>query len=148
MKIILLQDVKGTGKKGEIKDVADGFARNFLFQKKLARLASREALVDLKAQEEKLKKQMERELHESQETAAKLDGVEIEISAKTSETGTLYSAINSLKIVQEVKKNFGLVIKPEQVVITKPIKELGEHKVLIKFPHGLEAEVDVVISNQ
>ena len=146
MKVVLLQDVKGTGKKGDIKDVADGFARNFLFKKNLAKIASKETLVDLKAQEERLKRQMERELKENQEMAEKLDGVEIEIAAKTSEAGTLYSAVSASKIVQEIKKLFGVIVKPEQLVIGEPIKDVGEKRVLIKLGHGLEAEVRLIIS--
>lgn len=148
MKVVLLQDVKGTGKKGEIKEVADGYARNFLFQKKLAKPASKESLAELKVQEEKLKKQMEKELHESQEMTAKLDGVEIEISGKTSEAGTLYSGIGAQKIIQEIKRLFGVVVTPVQIMIAKPIKEIGEHRVIIKFPHGLEAEVSIIVSSQ
>lgn len=146
MKVVFLKDIPGTGKKGEIKDVADGYARNFLFKQNLAKQATSEVLVQVKAEEERMKRQMERELKENQEMAGKLDGAEIEIKTKTSETGTLYSAISAQKIVQEIKKMFGLNIKPEQVVIKEPLKEAGEKKILIKFGHGLEAELHVIIS--
>ena len=146
MKVVFLQDVKGTGKKGEIKEVADGYARNFLLRQNLAKLASNGVLVQLKQEEEKRKRDMEKELRENQEVAEKLDGGEVEIVAKTSEAGTLYSAVSASKIVQEIKKIFGLNIKPEQVVILDPIKEIGEKKVLIKFGHGLEAELRVIVS--
>lgn len=146
MKVVLLKDILGTGKKGEIKDVADGYARNFLLKKNLAKLATSDVLAGLKAEEERRKKQMEKELKENQEIAGKLDGAEIEIKAKTSEAGTLYSAVSASKIVQEVKKSFGLNLKPEQVVIKEPIKEIGEKKVLVKFGHGLEAEMRLIIS--
>ncbi len=148
MKVVLLQDVPGTGKRGDLKDVADGYARNFLFKKNLAKMATAEVLAQLKQEEEKRKKQMELELKENQARASRLDGAEIEIKAKTSEAGTLYSAISAQKIAQEIKKSFGLDIRPEQVVVNEPIKEVGEKKVLIKFGHGLEAEARVIISKE
>lgn len=146
MKVVLLKDIPGTGKKGEIKEVANGYARNFLFKQNLAKMATSDVLAQLKQEEERMKKQMEKDLKENQEMATKLDGAEIEIKAKTSEAGTLYSSISAQKIIQEIKKMFGLNIMLEQVVIKEPIKEIGEKRVIIKFGHGLEAEVRLIIS--
>lgn len=146
MKVVLLKDIPGTGKKGEIKEVADGYARNFLLKQNLAKVASKEIMAELKAREEKIKRQMERELKENQETASKVDGAEIEIKGKASNAGTLYSAISAEKIAQEVKKQLGVNLKTEQIVIKSPIKEAGEQKVLIRFGHGLEAELRVIVS--
>ncbi len=144
MKVVFLKDLPGTGKKGEIKDVADGFARNFLLKQNLAKQATAVSLVELKVQEEKLKRQMEKELKENQEIASKVDGVEIEIKSKASGAGKLYSAISAEKIAQAVKKHLGLNLKTEQIVIRSPLKEVGEQKVLIRFSHGLEAELRVI----
>lgn len=146
MKVIFLDDVKGSGKKGEIKEVSDGYARNFLFVKKLAKIATKDVLLEVKAMEEKRVREAEKELSANQELATKLDGAEIDIVAKTSESGTLYSAVNANKIVQEIKKQLGLEINQSQVVLNNPIKETGESKVRIKFAHGLEAEVVVTVS--
>jgi large subunit ribosomal protein L9 len=146
MKVILLQDIKGTGKKGEVKEVANGYARNFLFVKNLARAVTTASLEQLKAEEEKHKRQMEKELKDSQVMASKLDGAEIEIKAKASETGTLYSAVSAVKIVEAIKKQFGLLLAADQVILNQPLKEAGEHKVRIKFPHGLEAELRLIVS--
>jgi len=146
MKVIFLQDVKGSGKKGEIKEVADGYGRNFLLKNKLVKVANQSALLETKAQEEKLRKQMENELNENQEAAGKIDGEEIEIKAKASSSGTLYSAIGAEKICEEIKKQLGARLKSNQIIISNPLKEIGEKKVKIKFGHGLEAEVNIVVS--
>jgi len=148
MKVILLKDLPGTGKKGEVKEVASGYASNFLFPRNLAKPATGPAVADLKAQEQKKVKQMEEELKDCQKVAGLIDGGEIEVFEKTNDQGTLYSAVNNQKVAQEVKKQLGGTIKPEQVIFKKPIKELGEHEVLIKFSHGLEAEVRVVVSEK
>lgn len=148
MRIVLLQDVPGTGKRGDLKDVADGYARNFLFKKNFAKMATAEVLAQLKQEEEKRKKQMGLELKENQAMASRVDGAEIEIKAKTSEAGTLYSAVSVQKIAQEIKRLFGVTIKPEQIIIKEPLKEIGEKKVTIKFGHGLEAEARIIISSE
>jgi large subunit ribosomal protein L9 len=148
MKVIFLKDIPGTGKKGEVKEVASGYASNFLFPRNLAKPATSNALTDLKAQEEKKVKQMEEELKECQRVAGLIDGGEIEVFEKTNDQGTLYSAVNGQKVAQEIKKQLGGTVESEQVIFRKPIKELGEHEVLIKFPHGLEAEVRVVVSEK
>ena len=89
---------------------------------------------------------MEQELKANQKKASQIDGEEIEIKVKASATGTLYSAIGSAKIVEEIKKQIKSNIKSEQVVLNKPIKEIGEYKIKIKFGHGLEAELRVIVS--
>lgn len=148
MKVIFLKDIKGTAKKGDIKEVSDGYARNFLFKQNLAKIATKSALDEVKAHAEKVKREMERDLKTSQEVASKIDGKEIEIKEKTSSSGTLYSGIGAQKIVTEVKKQLGAEIASAQVNIKQQIKDLGEHKILIKFSHGLEAELTVVVSAQ
>jgi len=146
MRLLLLQDLKGTGRKGEIIEVSDGYARNFLLPKNLAKIATKELVLQTKQAEEKKIKLMEQELKTNQKLATQIDGREIEIKAKASGNGKLYSAIGSDIIASEIKKQLKLNIKSEQVLLSKPIKEIGEHKVLVKFGHGLEAEVQVTVS--
>ncbi len=148
MKVILLQNVPGTGQKGEIKEVADGYARNFLIKKNFARPATADVLEKIQAQEKKKAKELEGELRNSQQTAAKIDGLEIEVLGKTSNTGTLYSAVGAGKIAQEIKKQLGVAIKPNQVELKKSIKECGDFEVKIRFPHGLEADLRVRVSEE
>jgi len=89
---------------------------------------------------------MERELKDSQVSAERVDGREITITAKASETGTLYSAIGAEKIADAIKRQLGVVVKPGQIMFGKAIKEYSERTVLIKFPHGLEANLRVIVS--
>ncbi len=148
MKVIFIKDVKGSGKRGEIKEVADGYARNFLIKKGLARMASNKAIKDLDLQIKKVKKVSEQELRDSQRFAGQLDGVVVEINGKVSGEGTLYAAIGGAKIAKAIKVQHGLDIKSKQIHISEAIKEAGEHTVKIKFGHGLEAELTVSVSEE
>ena len=146
MKVILQKDVPGTGKRGEIKEVADGYARNFLLKKNLAKVATDQLQQDIKASEEKEKKKMESELKQSQKLATKLEGVEIELNEKVSDGGTLYAAVSAGKIATALKKKFKVDVASSQIRVEPPIKEPGEHLVCIDFSHGLEAEILVNVS--
>lgn len=148
MKIILTKDVSGTGKKGQVVTVSDGFARNFLVKKGLGTVATKSGIIEVQQSVQKKQKTAEKELKESQKFAHKLDGAEIQILTKVNGEGTLYAAITSYKIVQEMKKQIGVVVVEKQVVIPKPIKDIGEHEVKIKFTHGLEADLRVIVSQE
>ncbi|OGH71248.1 MAG: 50S ribosomal protein L9 [Candidatus Magasanikbacteria bacterium RIFCSPLOWO2_01_FULL_43_20b] len=146
MKVIFLKDVPGVGSKDEIKEVADGYARNFLLKQGLAKAATAVAIESVKALEEKRAREVKRELVESQRIASRLDGVEIEIIAKTSDANTLYSGVGAEQIARAVRKQLGVDLQVGQIDLRKGIKECGEHRVKIKFPHGLEAELIVRVS--
>lgn len=145
MKVILRQDIPGTGKRGDIKDVADGYARNFLLKKGLADLATREAMATWQGQQEKTKKKMEMELRQFQKTAGALDGSFIHIADKANIEGRLYAAINAKQIAQEIKHQLKIDVLPSQIKIPSPIKEVGEYMVTVEFGHGLEAEVTITV---
>jgi len=144
MRVILLQNIKELGKKYEVKEVATGFARNFLIPKRLARPATREAMKWLKVHKEKEAKEAEKELKEIQEFAAKLDGLEVVIPVKSGEKKQLFGAVNSQNISKKLKE-LGFEIKKTQIDLGQSIKELGEFPVKIYFEHGLEAEITVVV---
>lgn len=146
MKVIFLKDVPGSGKKGDIRDVADGYARNFLIKRGLARVATTLTEQEKQGEEERKKRDMEQELKQHQKIASRLDGGMFEIAAKVNEQGTLYAALSPSVLVREIKKQFGVTIRPEQIVLAKPIKELGEHMVVVSLAHGLEAEIQLAVS--
>lgn len=146
MKVILIKDVQGTGKRGEVKNVADGYARNFLLLRGLAKPATKEALEDRQAIELREKKKAEEELKLNQELASRLDGAEIELSGKVSTAGTLYAGITGGMIASGIKKQLGATVNPKQVRLPSPIKDTGEHHVIIELGHGLEADVQVNVS--
>ncbi len=147
MKIILLEDVENTGKKDEIKEVADGYARNFLFPKKLAVLATKPELAKLEERKKIEEQKAEEELVRFQEIASKLDGFELEIPAKIGEEGKLFGSITSDKISEKLKEN-GFKIEKEWVKLEDSIKEIREYEVNIELPHNLEVKIKVIITEE
>ena len=144
MKIILLQDIDNLGKKYEIKEVADGYARNFLIPKGLAKPATKENLKWLESQKEIEVKKAEEELKKVQEVATNIDGQEIIILVKVGAEGQLFESITSQKIYEKLKE-LGFEIKKSQIDLPEPIKELGEFPVKIKLEHNLEAEIKIIV---
>lgn len=144
MKVILLKDVKSLGKQGEIKDVADGYGRNFLLPKKLVKLATKKALEELEKEKQAIAQKAEKELKTTQETASQADGQEIEIPVKLKENEEIYGSITPFKISQALKKK-GFDVKKTQINLKEPIKKLGEYPITINFDHGLEAEIKAII---
>lgn len=147
MKVILLKDVEKVGKKGDIKEVADGYARNFLIPEKLAVLASKSEIAKIEAQKETEAKQAEEELARYQEIATQMDGLELEISVKIDEDGKLFGAINASQVSEKLQEK-GFEIKKEQVKLEKAIKEIGEHEVTVELPHNLEARVKIIVTEE
>jgi len=144
MQVILLQDIKNLGKKYEIKEVKNGFARNFLIPRGLARLATENALEWLEAQKVAEDKEAKEELKKVQEAASAIEGQEVIIPVKLGEEGQLFESITAQKIAENLKKA-GLNIEKNQIGLAGPIKELGEFPVKIKFRHNLEAEIKVIV---
>jgi len=144
MKVILLQDIDKLGKKNEIKEVADGYARNLLIPKKMAVLASKSEILKLEAQKKIDAENAEKELIRFQELASQIDGFDLEISAKAKDDNKLFGAITSAIISEELKKN-NFEIDKDQIKLKEPIKEIGDYKVQIEFPHNLEAKIKVIV---
>lgn len=147
MKVILIEDVNGLGKKYEVKNVADGYARNFLIPNNLVKIANEKALLWLEAQKEIMEKKTEDDLTKSQEAASKIDGMEITIPVKIGEKGQLFEKITAVKIADKLKEE-GIEVEKKQIKMEKPIEELGEYTVKIKFEHNLEPEVKIIISEE
>jgi large subunit ribosomal protein L9 len=147
MRVILLEDVENVGKKFEIKEVSDGFARNFLIPKNLAKPATKEALKWLESVKEIEEKRAEEELKKIQELASKIDGTEIIIPVKMGKNERLFEKIRAQKICEKLKE-MGFEIKKNQIDLKEPIEEIGEYQVKIKFPHNLESEIRVVITSE
>lgn len=147
MKVILLKDVEKLGKKGEIKEVSKGYARNFLISEKLAIIANKDEIVKLEEEQINKTQKAEQELIKSQGLATQLDGLELEIFVKTSEEGKLFGAITSVQIVEKLKEQ-GINIDKEYIKLKDPIKEIGDYEIKINLPHNLEANIKVVISEE
>ncbi len=147
MKVILLQDVEKLGKKFEVKEVKEGYARNFLIPNKLAKPATKESLKWLEIQKEIEEKKAEQELKKFQELATKIDGTELVIPVKVGEENQLFEKITAQKISDKLKET-GINIEKEQIQLEEPIKELGEFPIKIKFPHNLEAELRLIVTEE
>lgn len=145
MKVILIQDVEGLGKKYEVKDVKEGYARNSLLPQKLAKTATKQALKWLADQKEVIEKEVEEDLKKAQALASQLDGVEVSIAVKVGDEGQLFESINTQKIVEKLKE-MGFEVKKSQVKLESPIKDLGEYPISINLDHNLEIEVKVIVS--
>lgn len=147
MKVILLQDIENIGKKYEVKNVADGYAKNFLFPKKMAQAATENATKWAETQREIHAKVVEKELQEMQAKASALDGQEITMNVKVGDQNQLFESITAAKIAERLKEaNFD--IDKKQISLKEPIKELGEYQVDIEFPHNLEAEIKLIVAAQ
>ncbi len=144
MRVILLQDIEKLGKKYEVKNVSDGYARNFLIPKGLVKMATEKNLKWAEEQREIKEKRAEQELEKIENIASAIDGQEIIIAVKTGEKEQLFETITSKKI-SETLKEMGFNVKASQIEIKEPIKELGEFPVKIKFEHNLEGEVKVIV---
>lgn len=144
MRVIFLQKVPGVGNVDEVKNVADGYARNFLFPQHLAVQASAHAVSTVNAHKNKLAKEAENDLRDQQSLADKINGLALEIQDKAAASGLLYAAISPQRIVNELAK-LGLTVSRQQVVMM-PIKSAGEYEVVVRLRHGLEASITVIVS--
>jgi large subunit ribosomal protein L9 len=147
MKVILLQDVDNLGKKYEVKEVKNGYARNFLLPQKLAKTATKQALEWIAGQKEVIEKKAEEDLKAAQELASNIDGTELTILVKIGEEGQLFESINQQKIADKLEE-MGFVVKKSQIGLKNPIKELGEFPIKINLEHNLEADITVIIAEE
>lgn len=145
MKVIFFQDVKGTGKRGEIKEISDGYARNFLLPKKLAGVATPEAIKKVGLEKQKHLEAVKQDLAKTQEIASQLQGKEIVIKAKAKD-GKLFGSITAKAIAKELKKD-GLEIA-EKAIMLEPIREIGEYEIKIILEHNIEAGVMLFVESE
>jgi len=144
MKVILLKDIRNLGRKLDVKHVSDGYARNFLVPRGLARLASQDALDDLDEELRKREMLATEELEATQGAAEELDGLDVYVIAKADETGTVYGGVTP-KIIQKALSEMGVTIDESVIKIKEPIKEVGEYHVTVELEHGIEAEIKVIV---
>jgi large subunit ribosomal protein L9 len=147
MRVILLEDIKDIGKKFEIKDVKDGYARNFLIPKGLVKIADKKGLEWLETEKEKQEKKAEEELKGYQVIASQVDGLEVIIPVKIGDQGQMFEKIDPQDIAEKLKE-MGFSVDKQKIDLAEPIEELGEFPVKIKFEHNLESEIIVIITEE
>lgn len=145
MKVILKADVKSVGKKGDIINASDGYARNFLFPKGLAVEATEGNLKALKAIKVSEQKKKEEELKNARELAKKIEGLTVLIKVKTGENGKLFGSITSKDIADELKKQFKIEVDKKKVILEEAIKSAGTYNVEVKVYPDVVASLKVNI---
>lgn len=148
MKVIFLQDVKGKGKKGEVKDVPVGYANNFLLKNNLAEEATPGNMRKLKAQENKKAEQAAEEKQEAEQLKAQLEKLTVELKAKSGEGGRLFGSITSKQIADTLKKQHKLTVDRRKIDLPEPIRALGHTNVPVKLHNEVTGTIKVHVIEQ
>jgi large subunit ribosomal protein L9 len=144
MKVILQKDIQNLGEAGDIKDVADGYARNFLLPRNLVMKANESSRKIFQHQEKIIKLKKTRRRQQSEKLLGSLNGLEVKILANAGEEGKLFGSVTPIDITKKLKE-LGFEIDKRKIQLVEPIKQLGEFKVPIKLDVGLNAELKVVV---
>ena len=145
MKVIFNQDVKGKAKKGEMKEVSDGYARNYLIPRGIATEATADNINTMKLQEKAKKAQIEREKAQAREIAEKLSSVQVTIRAKSGGSGKLFGAVTSQEISDSLKAQHGIEIDKNKIVQGDPIKSYGTYTVKAKLGYEISGDISVLV---
>ena len=148
MKVILQQDVKGQGKKGQLIEASDGYARNFLLPRKLAGPATAENLNTMKQQEKAKKAQEAAEKAEAQAVAEKLKEAVVKLTAKAGSGGRLFGAVTSKEISDALKEQYGLDVAKTKIVQDEPIKSFGTYQLKCKLGYEITGTLTVTVSEE
>lgn len=143
MKVILLQDIKTLGRRGEVKEVAEGYARNFLVPKGLVAPATEANLRTLAKEKQAVQSRELHEENEARQVADRLEGLKIAIKAKTGESGRLFGSITSKDIAEAVRKATKIELDRKKIELPEGLKQLGRYEVLIKFHRAVTATITV-----
>ena len=145
MQVILTADVKGQGKKDQIINVSDGYARNFLFPKKLAIPADKKAIADVKNREASRQHKIDTERAEAQAVAEKLAGVLVKIKMGAGADGRLYGSVTAKDVAESLEKDHKIVVDRRKIVINEPIKAYGSYTLDIKLYTEVTGKINVLV---
>jgi len=148
MKVILQQDVKGQGKKGQLIEISDGYARNFLLPRKLAVPATAENLNTMKQQEKAKRAQEAAERAAALEMAEKLKGCMVKIPAKAGAGGKLFGSVTSKEVSDALKAQFAIDIAKAKIVMDDPIKSFGTYQLKCKLGYEISGTINVVVTEE
>ena len=146
MKVILNADIKGTGKKGEMIEVSDGYARNFLFPRKLAVPATAQTVNELNAKRASAERHEELERAAALEQKAKLEACKVEVKAKGSSAGRLFGSVKAKEVAEAMTAQIGSEVDRKKIVMDKDIKTVGDYEVTVKLYPGVAAKVMIKVS--
>ncbi|WP_188207433.1 50S ribosomal protein L9 [Alkalibacillus aidingensis] len=148
MKVIFTKDVKGKGKKGEVKNVSEGYARNYLFKHNLAVEASKGNLKQLEGQKKKQEEQEQQELDEAKKLKETIENLTVELTAKSGESGRLFGSVTSKQIGEELKKTHNIKVDKRKIELDDPIRNLGYTNVPVKLHPDVTATLRVHVKEQ
>ena len=148
MKVILKADVKGSGKKGELVTVSDGYPRNFLLPRGLAVEATAQSLGEMKAQAAAKQHRIDEETRQAKETAAKIEGKTLKITAKAGAAGKLFGSVTSKEVAEAVEKQLGLQVDKKKVELESDIKAFGTYTVNVKLYQGVSAKFFISVAEE
>ena len=148
MKVVLLCDVKGPGKKGEVISVSDGYARNFLLPKNLAVPADNKILNELKGKEEARLRQIELDKQAARDTAQKLQSIVVRIRAQAGADGKIYGSVTTKEIAEQLAAQHGIEIDRRKITLSEPIKAFGTYTPEVKLYSEITGKIHVVVSDE
>lgn len=148
MKVVLTQDVKSQGKKGQLIEVSDGYARNFLIPKGLAIFADSKALNEIKGREASEKHKKEVELQNAKDTAAKLETVVVKLTAKPGKDGRLYGSVTAKDIAEALQTQADITVDKRKINLDDSLKTFGMHTVDVKLHTEITGKINVMVSEE
>ena len=148
MNVILLQDIKALGKKGELVEASDGYARNYLLPKKLAKEANAQAMNEYKNAENSKNFKLATAKAQAESQKKTLEGKKFVMTAKAGQGGRLFGSITAKQIAEEIKKQYNIPVDKRKVVLERDIKEFGTYSAEVKLFTGISAKIDVQVSEQ
>lgn len=146
MKVVLKQDVRNLGKKGELVETSDGYARNFLFPRNLAAEADNKAMNELKNAESSKQFKIDTQIKQATASKNKLEGQVIKMTAKAGSNGRLFGSVTSKEIAQEIKKQYAISVDKRKVTLDTDIKAFGTYNATVKLYNGIVANIKVQVT--
>lgn len=146
MKVVLLQDVKAHGKRGELVNVSDGYARNFLLPRGLAKIADAQALNELKNAEEAKAYHIKVETEAAKAAAAKMEGKSVQVTGKAGQGGRLFGSVTPKEIAAAIKQQFGVEVDKRKISLSLEIKAFGSYPCEVKLYNGVTAKMTVFVT--
>lgn len=145
MKVIFLQDVKGSGKKGEVKNVADGYARNMLLPKGYAVEATAQNMSKLQGQQSSVQHKIDLEIQAAKEAAAKINGKKVNVKAKAGSNGKLFGSVTASNVADAISEQLEVKVDKKKIVLSADIKNFGSYTAVIKLYNGISETIDVEV---
>ena len=147
MRVVLLEDVKGTGKAGETREVADGFARNFLIPRQLATPATKGAVDRLEREKATVARQRDRELDEARTLAGKLEAAQVTLKLRTGKDGKLFGAVTNADVASALKQQHGITVDRRKIEFVEPVRALGPATAEVKVHTQVVARVPLMVTS-